>query len=140
MSSTPVSRNDRTLTVATIRVTVHTQGHIFECDTRSSNHASIFLIVGTNMSVRLNMIKAGPTDTMGTYSERTCPYVRSVSRLHDVDVVAVPGLTVGDFLDDVHEKGLDRYELHHSGVGCRFWVYIILSSDSITQVFPLTTI
>ncbi|PGG99568.1 hypothetical protein AJ80_09336 [Polytolypa hystricis UAMH7299] len=128
MSSAPVSNSDRTLTVTTIRVTVHTQGFFFDCDTRSSNHASIFLIAGPSKSIRLNMIKAGTTDTMGTYTETSCPYIQSVSSLHDIDVVAAPGLTVGRFLDVVHQKGLNKYELHYTGVGCRYWVKSVIEA------------
>lgn len=122
MSSAPVSDKDRALTVTTIRVTVHTQGYIFEYDSRSSNHASIFLVVSGNESVRLNMVKAGATDTMGTYLERSCPYIHSATSLYNVDIIASPGLTVGHFLNDIQKKGLDKYQLHRSGVGCRFWV------------------
>lgn len=48
--------------------TIHTAGLVLESDTRSGNHASILLLMGELSSVRLNMTKAGPNNTEGTYN------------------------------------------------------------------------
>lgn len=122
MASATITDADRALPVITIRVTIHTMGIFFESDTRSGNHASIFLILGPSMSVRLNMTKANPTDTMGTYTETLCRYISSNSSLHEIDLVAANGVRLQDLLDYIRTTRMDRYRLAPSGVGCRFWV------------------
>lgn len=122
----PNTRNlvntDGALKVQAIRVTVHTTGLFFESDTRSGNHASIFLLTSDGNSVRLNMTKAQPTHTMGTYIVHHCTYRESTSSLGNFDLHVKEGLTVKDVLSLVHAKGRDRYRLAPSGLGCRFWV------------------
>jgi hypothetical protein len=87
--------DDQSRIVHTFRVTVHTTGYSFEGDTRSGNHASIYLLTSDGItSIRLNMIKAGPTDAIGTYEVTHCNYQHSDSSLHDFDIPAVEGLTV----------------------------------------------
>lgn len=110
------------LPVKTFRITTHTVGLVFESDTRSANHVSIYLLMGDLSSVRLNMTKAGPTDTEGTYTEDYYPYEMSHSTVHFNDLRAVGGLTVGDVTQLVGSKGRKKYTLAPSGVGCRFWV------------------
>ncbi|KAK2789861.1 hypothetical protein FQN53_001224 [Emmonsiellopsis sp. PD_33] len=96
---------DYSLPVNCIRVTIHTLGKFFESDTRSGNHASIFLLTGDEMSVRLNMTKAAPTDTMGTYTQERCLYDTSRTSLHDMDLPAVQGFTVQHVIHLINEKG-----------------------------------
>ena len=126
MPSPPPSReiveSDYHLPVHSIRVVVHTTGIFFDSDTRSGNHASIFLTTGDGKSVRLNMVKGGPTDTMGTYREQRCEYDVSNSSLRVFDLQASEGLTVGHVLQFVRAKGRHIYKLASNGLGCRFWV------------------
>ncbi|EGE09351.1 hypothetical protein TEQG_08327 [Trichophyton equinum CBS 127.97] len=93
------------------------------------------------------MVKAGPIDTMGTYSEMRCRYDKSRTSLHTVDLQAVAGLTVKRVTELVLEKGRRNYRLAPSGVGCRFWVKTIVedldsagfidasSKDAVAQVY-----
>ncbi|RDW61107.1 uncharacterized protein DSM5745_10605 [Aspergillus mulundensis] len=118
----PINDSDRSLVVQQVRVVVHTMGYFFDGDTRSGNHASIFLVTGSEQSIRLNIIKDGPTDTMGTLQIQVCEYVNSTSALRKWDFPAPPSRTVGQFLDLLVSKGRHRYQLARSGVGCRFWV------------------
>ncbi|PGH27217.1 hypothetical protein AJ80_01174 [Polytolypa hystricis UAMH7299] len=120
--STTLTTADYALPVGDIRVTMHTTGKFFESDTPSGNHASIFLLTGNGTSVRLNMTKAGPTDTIGTYTEDRCLYDKSRSSLHDIDLRAVTGLTLEHVTRLIVTKGRHKYRLAPSGVGCRFWV------------------
>ncbi|KAF3893265.1 hypothetical protein GTR04_4044 [Trichophyton interdigitale] len=122
----PLKPEELLLPVTVIRVTMHTTGYFFESDTRSGNHASIFLLTGNYKSVRLNMTKAGPTDTMGTYTETRCEYESSHSSLHDIDIPAVTGLTVDHVIRLILTKGRRNYRLAPSGVGCRFLVKTII--------------
>ncbi|KAM5476802.1 hypothetical protein MauCBS54593_000072 [Microsporum audouinii] len=126
MVSTPLTDADLALPVTIIRITIHSMGMFFESDTRSGNHASIFLIVGPYASVRLNMTKAGPTDTMGTYTKSLCPFVVSNSSLHNIDLIAAGGVTVRHLIDYIHTTGMEKYRLAPSGVGCRFWVKSVI--------------
>jgi hypothetical protein len=67
MSTRAITSADYSRVVHTIRVTIHTTGKFFEGDTRSGNHASIYLLTEDgSSSIRLNMTKVGPTATMGT--------------------------------------------------------------------------
>lgn len=128
--SSPATRSltaaDRSLGVSWVRVTIHTMGHFFEDDERSGNHASIFLLTSDGAAVRLNMTKAGPTDTMGTLETPYCSFQSSNSSLVDLDVPLVQGLTVGHIIDLIFQNGRDRFKLHRSGVGCRYWVMTIM--------------
>ncbi|KMU82186.1 hypothetical protein CIHG_10580 [Coccidioides immitis H538.4] len=105
---------------------MHTLGIIFESDTRSENHTSIYLLTGQRSSVQLNMIKANPTAVMGTLERKFCLYEVSSTALHNIDLRAIEGLTVGKIIDLLEQKGRDKYQLAPSGVGCRFWVKTML--------------
>lgn len=123
MSTRAITTADYTRIVHTIRVTVHTTGKFFESDTRSGNHASIYLLTADgSSSIRLNMTKAGPSDTMGTYQISHCNYRESNSTLHNFDIQAAPGLTVQHVLSLINQKRRHKYRLARSGVRCRFWV------------------
>ena len=112
--SQPISTGDLINTMRVIRVTIHTMGFPFESSTRSDNHASIFLVVNSERSVRITM--------MNNYSEMACEYDVSLSSVKDVDLKPATNATVGDFLGLIRQKKLDKYELHADVVGCRFWV------------------
>ncbi|KAK2873962.1 hypothetical protein FQN49_001965 [Arthroderma sp. PD_2] len=125
--SKPVSDDDLAEVVRIIRVTIHTTGLPFESSTRSDNHASIFLVVNSESSVRLTM--------MNNYSEITCEYEFSSSSVKDVDLKPTANVTVGKFLDLIRQKRLDKYELHPDGVGCRFWVNSALQAFQMAGLF-----
>lgn len=108
--------------VLLIRITMHTTGKFFEADTRSGNHASIFLITSDQTSIRLNMTKAGPTDTMGTYTISFCAYTHSNTSVANIDITPVQGLTAGHVTQLITQNRRERYQLARRGVGCRFWV------------------
>ncbi|KAK2735610.1 hypothetical protein FQN55_002194 [Onygenales sp. PD_40] len=132
---------DYSLPVNCIRVTIHTLGKFFESDTRSGNHASIFLLTGDEMSVRLNMTKAAPTDTMGTYTQERCLYDTSRTSLHDMDLPAVQGFTVQHVIHLINEKGRHKYRLAPSGVGCRFWVKTVIEDlKSAGYIDPVSAV
>lgn len=123
MATSKLTPQDLLLVVTTIRVTIHTMGKFFQGDTRSGNHASIYLLIAnSNKSVRLNMIKAGATDVNGTFEYEKYEYQDSNSSVHDFDMQAIRGLTVDNVLSLVKGNGRDKYRLARSGVGCRFWV------------------
>ncbi|ORY57236.1 uncharacterized protein BCR38DRAFT_490207 [Pseudomassariella vexata] len=90
--------------VTAIRVVIHTTGKFFEGDTRSGNHASIYLLV-TGGSVHINMKKAQAHHTHGTLEVKTHSY--QVSRTYVS-----------------RRRG---FNLSRSGKGCRYWVYTILN-------------
>ncbi|KAJ5939731.1 hypothetical protein N7466_002865 [Penicillium verhagenii] len=54
-STKPLATTDHPCPVQAIKVTVHTTGFFFEGDTRSGNHASIYLLIPNGDSVQLNM-------------------------------------------------------------------------------------
>lgn len=54
-------------------------GYFFEPDIRSGNHVSIYLIVGKNQSVRLNISKR---DQPTLYRKKYRPYIDSKSSVH----------------------------------------------------------
>lgn len=122
MATRPLTAAEYNLPVRLIRITVHGMGYFFESDTRSGNHASIFLVIGIRASVRLNMSKAGSTDTMGTYTITRCAYESSDSSVRNIDITPVQGLTVRHITYLISRNGRDRYMLAPSGVGCRHWV------------------
>ncbi|KAJ5100294.1 hypothetical protein N7456_006346 [Penicillium angulare] len=90
---------DDALTVTHITATIHTMRCFLESDTRSLNHASIFICMPDGGSVRLNMIKKESTSTMGTLELTRCSYQVSNSSLYDCNLAARVGLTVKDVID-----------------------------------------
>lgn len=105
--------------VTAIRVVIHTTGKFFEGDTRSGNHASIYLLVAGG-SVHINMKKAQAHHTHGTLEINTHNYQVSNSRLRSWDITPITELTVGHVLERVsHRRG---FNLSSSGKGCRYWV------------------
>jgi hypothetical protein len=123
MSTRAITSADYSRVVHTIRVTIHTTGKFFEGDTRSGNHASIYLLTEDgSSSIRLNMTKVGPTATMGTYQITHCNYRNSNSSLYNFDIQAAPGLTVQHVLSLIDQNRRHKYRLARSGVGCRYWV------------------
>ncbi|KAL3705731.1 hypothetical protein TMatcc_006740 [Talaromyces marneffei ATCC 18224] len=67
------------------------------------------------------MTKAGPTDTMGTYTVTWCDYDELNSSVCDIDITPVQGLTVRHITHIIAVNGRNRYILAPSGVGCRYW-------------------
>lgn len=118
----PINQADNALPVLSVKITVHTLGYFFQSDKRSSNHASIYLVTPGNVSVQLNMTKAGPTDNMGTLLLQFCPYTDSTSSVRDFYLNARQGLNVGQVIALLRAKRRDKYALARSGVGCRYWV------------------
>src|SRR5699024_3817408 len=102
--------------------TTHTVGFVFESDTRIANHVFIYLLMGDLPSARLNMTKAGPTDTEGTCTGDYYSYEVSRSTVHFSDLRAVGGMTVGHVTQLISSKGRKNYTLAPSSVSCRFWV------------------
>ncbi|ODM21986.1 hypothetical protein SI65_02830 [Aspergillus cristatus] len=142
--STSLTEADYTLPVKYIRVIIEVPETGHESDTYSGSHPSIYLLTSDGGSVRVNMHRAKPEDTMGTYVLERCSYWCIDYPLKVVDLSAVKGLTVGDVTGLVEGKGRVRYKLADSGTGCRFWVktviddlnaagYIDESAASITQ-------
>ncbi|KAH8789208.1 hypothetical protein BGZ57DRAFT_878674 [Hyaloscypha finlandica] len=128
MSTRSITPEDYARIVHTIRVTIHSTGYFFEGDTRSGNHASIYLLTSDGRtSIRLNMVKAGPTDTMGTFKTSHCNYRDTTSSIYDFDIKAVEGLTVSHVLSLLEQKRRSQYRLARSGVGCRYWVQTIVN-------------
>lgn len=120
--STPLTEADYALAVNYIRVIIEVPETGHESDTYSGSHPSIYLLTRDSGSVRLNMFRARPDDTMGTYAPERCLYRCIDYPLKVIDLSAVEGLTVGDITRLIEGKGRDRYELADSGTGCRFWV------------------
>lgn len=120
--NTPLTEANYALLVDYIRVIIEVPETGHESDTYSGSHPSIYLLTNDDGSVRLNMSRAKPEDTMGTYAPERCSYRCIDYPLKVVDLSAVKGLTVGDVTRLIEGKGRDRYELVVSGTGCRFWV------------------
>ncbi|KZF26983.1 hypothetical protein L228DRAFT_235983 [Xylona heveae TC161] len=117
--------------VLLIRITMHNMGRFFEDDTRSGNHTSIFLITSNRASIRLNMTKAGATDTMGTYTISFCGYTDSNSSVTNIDITPVQGLTAAHFTQLITQNHRERYQLARSGVDCRFWVSTVINDMAL---------
>lgn len=120
--STLLTEEDYALPVNYIRVIIEVPETGHESDTYSGSHPSIYLLISDSGSVRLNMFRARPDDTMGTYALERCLYRCIDYPLKVVDLSAAKGITVGDVIRLIEGKGRDRYELADSGTGCRFWV------------------
>ncbi|KAI9748179.1 MAG: hypothetical protein M4579_007291 [Chaenotheca gracillima] len=123
----PLAVADYHRTVETIRITIHTTGLFFESDTRSGNHASIFLLTVGGGSIRLDVYKRTSVDTMGTYRQQVCNYQESRTAVTSFDVQPSRGLKVHHVIDLITNKGRDRYRLAPSGLGCRFWVFTVIN-------------
>ncbi|KAK2796104.1 hypothetical protein FQN52_000079 [Onygenales sp. PD_12] len=56
------------------------------------------------------MIKANPTAVMGTLERKFCMYEVSNTALHDIDLRAIEGLTVGKIIDLLDKTMLQDME------------------------------
>lgn len=81
----------------------------------------IFFFVPDDKSMHLNMIGGSWIDHMGTLEISYCNYDSPRRPPENFDLEPKNGLTVGQVLALLYEKGRDRYEFT-GGVGCRFWV------------------
>lgn len=120
----PILPSDSSLPIRAIRIAVHSIGLFFDSDIRSGNHVSIYLLVGSGASIRLDMFKANSTDTIGTYRVRWCEYEVSRRAVKVFNMKPMDRLVVGNVLDMVEKEGRGRYLLARNGLGCRFWAYV----------------
>ena len=97
--------------VTTVRVVVHTMGHV-QANPRSENHWTIYLLLQSMESVQVNFRVggAGEDDRM-TIEHRS--YVLSNSALEHWDFVSKNGATVRDFLVCISPRppGIDAINL-----------------------------
>ena len=104
--------------VREVKVVVHTSQVL--SPTFSENHWSIYLILGGNSSIRINM-RAEYDDPTGILEWTRCSYVKSTSELKSWSYPASAGIKVKDFAGKTYEWKRDQYEMSGGGSGCRFW-------------------
>lgn len=149
MASSNVERhrsydNFRRATVFRCRLGVHNLGP--QDDDMSENHLTIYLLIGSDQCVRVDMLPAVSTDhnnLRGRLVLRGHDYSLSsgVIEYADIDAIGCPtdfeadrkttgttdSLTVRDFVRLLEDSGLDRYrfaDLNGKSLGCRWWVYV----------------
>ena len=106
--------------VIAVRIVAHSMGPVSEGGQLSQNHWSIYLLLQSGGSYRLNMTtNPAPGQDEGIFetTENADDLTRSCVRYWDFD--AVSGLTVAHVLGLIAQKGRQRYRMTGSGVGCR---------------------
>ena len=98
-----------TLVVETVRVVAHTMGPVVPGGQLSQNHWSIYLLIESGGSVRLNMTITGPSDDTGKFSVTRHQYTETMSAVRYFDFATVNNITVGHILRVIQEKTRHRY-------------------------------
>ncbi|KAL2823223.1 hypothetical protein BDW59DRAFT_163564 [Aspergillus cavernicola] len=118
----PVTEADKCQILTGIRVVVHNMGYRLPSDTRSLNHASIFLVITSTQSIRLNMVRMRIEDATGTVQITHCEYINPFSAIQNFTLRVSENITVDQCLKTLFYNWRDHYRLVESGAGCRFWV------------------
>lgn len=131
----------RNLPVLQCRVGVHSLGP--QDNEKSENHLTIYLLVGSNRSVRVDMVPSQRlpySDLLGTLVLRGHDYSLSDGIIKHVDINAVGcpadfnpvtsqvrasgSRSVQDFTSIVQQLPIFRFmDIDGKSVGCRSWVY-----------------
>ncbi|KAH6719533.1 hypothetical protein BKA61DRAFT_473500 [Leptodontidium sp. MPI-SDFR-AT-0119] len=91
----------------------------------SENHWSIYLLLQSGASVRMNMT-AQYGEPTGKLVVDEFKYQLTNSALRHWDYEMVSGVTVKMVKDLVYYQGRDRYQFSGGGSGCRYWCYTVL--------------
>jgi hypothetical protein len=107
--------------VTHVRVVVHTLGAMGSQSQQSHNHWSIYLLVGTNQSVRINMA-ASPGYVTGNLQTTKYNYTLTNSAIKYWDYATVSGLVVSHIVGIIYQHRRHLYNMSGGGSGCRYWV------------------
>lgn len=107
--------------VTHIRVVVHTLGPMGSQSQQSDNHWSIYLLVGNNQSVRINMA-AKPGYITGNLEINKYNYVLTNSAVKHWDYETVDGVIVSHIVNLLYSYHRHLYNMSGGGSGCRYWV------------------
>lgn len=111
------------LNVTTVRVVAHLVSPLVPGGQVSQNHWSIYLVISSGGSVRLNMEwVSGTAGDEGTFTVKRHFYATSKTAIRVFDYDVPPGTKVESFLGIVREKKRHSYNMTPTGAGCRFWV------------------
>ena len=105
--------------VTSVRVVVHTTGSW--PNGMSDNHWSIYLLLQTDSSVRMNMT-AELDDPEGSLVLSSLGYGLTTSAIRNWDYPTTPGASVAQIYQLLLSKGRDQYSMSGGGSGCRWWV------------------
>ncbi|KAF2787665.1 hypothetical protein K505DRAFT_287539 [Melanomma pulvis-pyrius CBS 109.77] len=112
--------------VTHVRVVVHTTGPLGPQSRQSHNHWSIYLLVGNNESVRINMA-ASPGYITGNLEITPYNYTLTNSAIQHWDYAIINGVVVTHIVRLIYEYRRHLYDMSGGGSGCRYWVYVVLN-------------
>jgi hypothetical protein len=115
------------LPVRFVTVVCHTMGPVVPGGQLSQNHWSIYL-VAQGESVRMNMTlrNANSNDDTGDLQVSYLSYDISNSATAYWDFQAAQNATVWHFVSNIITKRRQRYRMAEHGVGCRYWMYVVV--------------
>jgi hypothetical protein len=90
----------------------------------SDNQWSIFLLVGADASVRINM-EADRGYITGQLHTTNHQYALSNSALQHWDFVVNDGVVVRQFTNLIVTNKRHLYNMAQGGSGCRYWMYVM---------------
>ena len=106
-----------------VRVMAQSLGPIIPGGQVEMNHWSIYLLMGPEISIHINMTLANPWDEMGTL--RIAPkffYNEGPPNVGEFDLPAPPGITAQHYISLLQSLRRERYRMTSGGGGCRHWV------------------
>lgn len=110
--------NDSPL-VRAVRVVVHTMGAAGP--NTSDNHWSIYLLLDSNTSVRINM-RAEPDYVDGILDLTSQSYSLTTSAIETFDYPVRGNVRVCDMIGLIYQYRRNEYNMSGGGSGCRYWV------------------
>ena len=92
-----------------------------------TNHWTIFLQLGSNRSVKVDMIPGdGDDGLLGFIVLESKKYDMTNKRIKSLTFIPPCTLLVKDVLALITEKGRDRYTFTEEEEGCRFWICTVV--------------
>ena len=105
--------------VTHIRVVVHTTGPLGPQSQQSHNHWSVYLLIGNERSVRINMA-ASPGYITGNLEIRQYDYGLTNSAIRHWDYATVSGVVVSHIVKLIYDYRRHLYNMSRGGSGCRY--------------------
>lgn len=102
-----------------------------------TNHWSIFLQLGPQLSVRLDMTAGyGENGLRGKIDVQSKGYAKTFHDIKTLSFQPASGTTVKSILDMMSGNGLDKYAFTENLEGCRYWTMRVISTLDGAGILP----
>lgn len=106
-------------------------------DRTPTNHWAIFLRIGANESVMMDMLPGyGDEDTRGNVVITYKKYEFTKNAAKTLRFELKTERTVGEFVDVINNRGRDRYNFTSYEEGCHYWYSIVIGDWEDEDLLP----